>query len=258
MCGIAALLLYPEKRDARTWAEIRETFTRNLEFNEARGEAATGLAVMRADGQFQIFKKPVRATEFVQLPEYKALLESLDDRSTLVLGHTRLPTKGQPENNDNNHPIVAGHVLGVHNGHIDNDDELFRRYHYPRQAQVDSEIIFRLLNGIAPERLDGHYLPEACQRLKLLRGQFTFLSADTRVPHRLTVLKHHNPLCLHYHEPWNALIFSSRYIFLRKAFGRSVITEALPHDRVLLFDALNLPQTGNQPDRTCSLDGLTE
>ena len=254
MCGIAALLLYPKKRDTRTWNEIREIFTRNLEFNEARGEMATGLAVMRADGQFQVFKQPVRATEFVKLPEYHRLLKNLDSQTTLLLGHTRFPTKGQPENNRNNHPLIVGHTLGVHNGHIDNDDALFHQYHYPRQAQVDSEIIFRMLDSISSSKMNEEYLDSACQHLRLLRGQFTFLSADTRTPQHLLVLKHHNPLCIHYHADWDALVFSSRYIFLRKAFGRAVITEALPHDQVLLFDALALPQLRNQPQRTCLLN----
>lgn len=253
MCGIAALLLHPEQRSLQTWDEIRTIFRRNLEFNESRGADATGLALVRADGQVQIFKAPVRATDFVRLPEYQRLMDGLDDQTTLVLGHTRLPTKGEPDDNRNNHPIVTRYVLGVHNGYIDNDDELFLQFHYPRAAQVDSEIIFRLLDDVAPSRSDDAYLGEVCRRLRLLQGKFTFLAADTRAPYRLMVLKHKNPLCIHYHEAWNALVFSSRYIFLRKAFGRAVITEALTHDQVMLFDARYLTQQGNQPLVYCTL-----
>ncbi len=253
MCGIAALLLHPQERSPRVWEEIREIFTRNLEFNESRGEAATGLALVRADGEMQIFKAPLRATEFVRLPEYERLMESINAQTTLVLGHTRLPTKGSPEDNRNNHPIATQYVVGVHNGQIDNDDELFQQFHYPRAAQVDSEIIFRLLDDVSPQQSDEPYLEAACQRLRMLKGKFTFLALDTRAPHRLMVLKHHNPLCLHFHADWNALVFSSRYIFLRKAFGRAVITEALEHDKVLLFDAARLPEQGNQPLVTCPL-----
>ncbi len=251
MCGIAALLLHPQERAPQTWQEMGEIFTRSLIFNEARGNAATGLAMIDSDGHFQILKRPLPASEFTRLPEYRQMLEQLSSTTTLLLGHTRLPTKGSPANNDNNHPIIAGHVLGVHNGQIENDDELFRRFHYPRQAQVDSEIIFRLLDAVSPQLLNGQYLNAACKRLHLLQGQFTFLSSDLRMPRRLMVLKHHNPLCLHYHEEWNTLVFSSRYIFLRKAFGRAVITEALPHDQVMIFDADTLPRLGNQPQSTC-------
>ncbi|MBN2391897.1 MAG: hypothetical protein JXR84_14310, partial [Anaerolineae bacterium] len=41
--------------------------------------------------------------------------------------------------------------------------------------------------------------------------------------------------------------FSSRYLFLRKAFGRGVITEALESGYGFYFDAEALPENGNQP-----------
>ena len=63
----------------------------------------------------------------------------------------------------------------------------------------------------------------------------------------MVVLKHLRPLCLHYEERWQALFFSSRYIFLRKAFGRSVITEALDSGKGYYFDAAQLPDYGNRP-----------
>ena len=53
-----------------------------------------------------------------------------------------------------------------------------------------------------------------------------------------------------FHAEWNALIFSSRYIFLRKAFGHHVASEALPHEQLLLFDANHLTRLGNQPRKS--------
>ncbi len=253
MCGIAAILFAPGERPPAVQQEIRDFFSRNLLFNEERGKAATGLAVLRTDGELVVYKAPIPASQFVETARYRDLLASLDAQTVLWLGHTRLPTKGAPENNDNNHPISAGEVVGVHNGRITNDDTLFTRYGYPRQGEVDSEIIFRLLSDMNPHTDEAHYAAEACQRLQLLEGKFTFLAADMRYPYRLLVLKHHNPLCAHYHAPWQALIFSSRYIFLRKAFGRSVITEALPHNTLLSYDASRLAELGNTPTYACSL-----
>ena len=254
MCGIAAILFAPAERPPEVQREIREIFTRNLLFNEERGKAATGLAVLHTNGELTVYKAPIPATQFVETERYRGLLASPDAQTVLWLGHTRLPTKGDPENNDNNHPILADKVVGVHNGRITNDDALFAQWGYPRQGEVDSEIIFRLLSGLNPHTDEAHYAAEACQRLRLLEGKFTFLAADVRLPHRLLVLKHHNPLCVHYHEPWQALIFSSRYIFLRKAFGRSVITEALPHNTLLSYDATRLAELGNTPAQTCNLE----
>ncbi|MEW5867705.1 MAG: hypothetical protein AB1894_00390 [Chloroflexota bacterium] len=247
MCGIAAILLHPQERPSADWQAIREILTRNLIFNEERGRAASGLAVVQTDGQVSLLKTPVPASEFVESALYLDLLEEIGPQTTLLLGHTRLPTKGDPAWNANNHPIQAGPVFGVHNGQIANDDDLFARFDLPRSAQVDSEIIFRLIEPANPATLNGNYLETIRPRLQLLQGQFTFLACDCRRPGRLLVLKHQNPLCAHFQPAWNAIIFSSRYVFLRKAFGFSVITEALPHDQLLLYDASRLPQDYSEP-----------
>ncbi len=253
MCGIAAVLLHPQERSAEAWREIRAIFTRNLIFNEKRGQDATGLAIVQTSGQVDLHKLAMPASEFVTTKKYQTLLDNINSRTTLILGHTRRPTKGDPAFYNNNHPLQAGPVFGVHNGHINNDDDLFNRYGYPRQGQVDSEIIFRLLEPISINELNGNYLSAGCQHIQRLQGRFAFLSCDQRAPQKLLVVKHQNPLCLHFHAQWNALIFSSRYIFLRKAFGHAVVTEALPHDQLLLFDAGKLPKLGNQPSAQCDL-----
>jgi glucosamine 6-phosphate synthetase-like amidotransferase/phosphosugar isomerase protein len=247
MCGIAAILLNPQERSTKDWQAIRSVFTQNLLSNEARGRAATGLALLCTDGRAMLFKRPLPPSQFVGLKEYRVLLNTIGSQTTLILGHTRMPTKGSPANNYNNHPLKAGPVFGVHNGHIENDDELFCRFSLPRQGEVDSEIIFRLLETVSPAALNGSYLSTIQPLLQLLKGQFTFLACDQRLPERLLVLKHNNPLCVHFHPEWNALIFSSRYIFLRQAFGRSLTAEALEHDRLMQFDARLIPQQGAQP-----------
>ncbi len=77
---------------------------------------------------------------------------------------------------------------------------------------------------------------------------------DLRKPTHLLALKYDMPLCVHYHEPWDALCFSSRYLFLRKAFGRSVITEALSTRHAYLFDSMRLSSLGKEPVAALSLE----
>ena len=253
MCGIAATLLYPQERPPEIWQEIKTFFQKNLIFNEERGKAATGLAVANLNGQLALHKAALPASQLVITVEFHTILNTVDENTTLILGHTRQPTKGDPAFDQNNHPLQAGPVFGVHNGHIENDDDLFQQSGFPRQGQVDSEIIFRLLQPISIQEHNGNYLNLVRQQIQRLQGRFTFLACDRRAAAKLLVVKHQNPLCLHFHVRWNAHILSSRYIFLRKAFGHSVITEALPHDRLLLFDATQLPDFGNQPISQCKL-----
>ena len=67
--------------------------------------------------------------------------------STQVLVHVRDYTKGHPSLNANNHPVRHGSVVGIHNGIIKNDEEIFARYAFERAEEdmtVDSEAIFAL------------------------------------------------------------------------------------------------------------------
>jgi glucosamine 6-phosphate synthetase-like amidotransferase/phosphosugar isomerase protein len=247
MCGLTGVLLYPAHRSAEEWREIADVATVNLVFNEERGREAAGVAVIQADGSCQVFKQPTPASELVEMQGYRRLLSTVGDDTVCILGHTRMPTKGSIWRNVNNHPVLTKHVVGVHNGVIFNDDSLFAQTGLPRAGEVDSEVIFRLLDTISPLEHNGRYLELVEQKVSLLDGIFATLSVDLRRPTRLLVLKHLRPLCLHYEQKWQALFFSSRYLFLRQAFGRSVITEALESGWGFYFDAAHLPRNGSQP-----------
>src|SRR5918997_4985348 len=72
---------------------------------------------------------------------------SVPDESAEVLLHVRDYTKGHPTIAANNHPVRHGAVVGVHNGIIVNDDEIFERNGFERDAPrqtVDTEAILAL------------------------------------------------------------------------------------------------------------------
>lgn len=134
MCGIAGYSLAPESAVDRTVA------ARSLLAGIAeRGADAVGFAY-RSDRTVTIHKQQSGAS---------ALLERIDvpADATQLLVHVRDYTKGHPSLDANNHPIRHGSVVGVHNGTIVNDDELFAQLEIGRAESgmtVDSEIIFAL------------------------------------------------------------------------------------------------------------------
>lgn len=258
MCGLSGVLLYPRRRSEAELERIREISTANLVFNEERGREAAGVAVIQADGTYHILKRPVPASTLVKSDAYRRLLATINEETVCILGHTRMPTKGSPLRNVNNHPLRTEHVIGIHNGMILNDDDLFARFHFPRAGEVDSEIIFRLLDTVDPAQNDGRYPQDLEATLRFLRGTYAVLAVDLRRPTNLLALKQLRPLCLHYELEWEALFFSSRYLFLRKAFGRAVITEALESGYGYCFDALRLPALGNRPAFVFPLAGGDE
>ncbi|MBN1179711.1 MAG: hypothetical protein JXD18_10885 [Anaerolineae bacterium] len=258
MCGLTGVLLYPTQRSPEEWAGIKEIAIANLTFNEVRGREASGMTVIQQDGTCHLFKQPVPATDLVTMDGFHEVMANVGPHTTCILGHTRAPTKGTRWNNANNHPLHAGHVVGIHNGTIDNDDALFEELQIPRIGEVDSEIIFQLQNQIDPRYTNGRYAAEMQHRSRILDGSFATLSVDLREPTSLLVLKHLRPLCVHYDETWRALFFSSRYVFLRKSFGRSVITEALDSGYGYIFDARHLPTSGNQPLLSFEIEDISE
>ncbi len=81
-----------------------------------------------------------------------ALLEDVElpHAATDALVHVRDYTKGHPTVLANNHPIRHGCVVGIHNGIIVNDEEIFARHRLERaepEMTVDSEAIFALMHA---------------------------------------------------------------------------------------------------------------
>jgi len=99
----------------------------------------------------------------------------IPEHATQVLLHVRDYTKGHPRIEANNHPVRHGAVVGVHNGIIFNDDDLFAARGIPRDEAgmtVDSEIIFALAesSGSDPRELEA------------LRGSMAAAWFDEREP----------------------------------------------------------------------------
>jgi glucosamine--fructose-6-phosphate aminotransferase (isomerizing) len=142
LCGIAGYSLDRDSRVERTLA-ARALLAGIAE----RGADAVGYAYRARGTAVTVHKQRSGAT---------ALLERIrvPQQANQLLAHVRDYTKGHPDLPANNHPIRHGAVVGVHNGIIGNDDELFARHEISRAEPgmtVDSEIIFALA-----ERSRGH------------------------------------------------------------------------------------------------------
>jgi len=143
MCGIAGFSLSSADITMMRPANLAKHLALSIEH---RGKDATGMSWVDADGQVWYSKQDVTATKFVHRGEHSRVDR---DAATCII-HTRAATQGSPKNPDNNHPILTPNVVGVHNGIIWNDYELFRKHadDFTRIADVDSEIIFQLLSAL--------------------------------------------------------------------------------------------------------------
>lgn len=131
MCGIAGFSLHPNE-----FVNARKLAVDLLLDIESRGRDATGAAWWEG-GKVNVQKDALKAKEFV---EYL----NMPFATNVAILHTRAATQGSKRNCDNNHPVITGGIVGVHNGVAWNDDSLFRRMDIEdrRIGEVDTEAIF--------------------------------------------------------------------------------------------------------------------
>ena len=136
MCGIAGYSLSAGSRVEQTLAA--QTLLAAI---AERGSDAVGYGYRGRELPLTVHKQRTGAS---------AVLDSvrIPEAATQALLHVRDYTKGHPSLAANNHPIRHGAVVGIHNGIIANDEEIFARYGFERAEPgmtVDSEAIFALV-----------------------------------------------------------------------------------------------------------------
>jgi len=223
MCGLTGVILGHKRRKRDELVTIRTLFTGLLLLNQKRGHHATGVAVIRRDGSAAVFKRPVAASGLIQAENYWHTLQ-LDSLVTVILGHTRYKTQGSARNNANNHPLVIGPsagtaggargvVYGTHNGTVLNADELFHRFRLPRAAEVDSEVLFRMVRRAKNDA-------EFKSMLALCAGSTSAAWVCQDKPGRLRLLKGDMPLDAAYAPRLRAVFYSSEAWMLRSVLAR--------------------------------------
>lgn len=241
MCGQVGLLLGSAKRSPAELSHLVGLFIQVLKLSEERGPYATGVAWIDRDGEHRICKQPMPASEFIQDQAFLELIGDIGSGVSLVMGHTRWPTRGSIQNIANSQPIRAGRIVATHNGTITNADSLFRFFLLPRHAQVDSEVIFRLADDtIGPDgSLDTRCLAE---RIALCRGTLAFVMIAKTDPERIVLAKSGKPLELIYHKRHKVIFYASCMNYIRHVFGNGAdwIRLMVPHNTLMTIHTQSL------------------
>ena len=186
MCGIVA---YIGSRDS---VPILLEGLARLEY---RGYDSAGIAVVGRGGDLRVRKAKGRVTELAK--DVPARL-----KGSPGIGHTRWATHGAPSD-VNAHPHVCGPIAIVHNGIIENAEELragliARGAHFA--SQTDSEIFAHLIAeyaGAGEEAGQKTDLEEAVRlALKSVVGTYGLAVLDARTPDRLVVARNGSPVLL--------------------------------------------------------------
>ncbi len=135
--------------------ELMGTMNNMFKLSESRGKEASGIAV-RVNQSIYVFKEPVSSSELIKSAEYHNLfrtviksegyVEGCLKAPLVIFGHSRLATNGPSGMNSNNQPVVKDGAVGVHNGIIVNDGELWKSFPVlERKYDVDTEVFLSLL-----------------------------------------------------------------------------------------------------------------
>jgi len=140
MCGIAGFSISDKDHRVIGTRKLSKMLLREI---QARGTDATG-AVWSENGEDGVelyyAKDGVDADTFIKLN-----IDLIPQFTRTALLHTRYATQGSPDDNSNNHPILVPSIIGIHNGHIANDDAIIEGLGVERIGEVDSEAIFQLI-----------------------------------------------------------------------------------------------------------------
>jgi glucosamine--fructose-6-phosphate aminotransferase (isomerizing) len=155
---------------------------------EYRGYDSAGVAVI--NGKMQRLRSVGRVAEL----EQQALLHRLSGE--IGIAHTRWATHGPPSER-NAHPHVSGGVSVVHNGIIENHEDIragLRARGYEFVSDTDTEVIAHLVHSTLAT---GCTLFEAVQRsIRSLAGAYAIAVIHAADPSQLVVARRGAPLLL--------------------------------------------------------------
>ncbi len=226
MCGILGFCF--DERGG-THDEVLGDFLKTMIHSQVRGIDACGAYVVNPDG-IAIFKAPGSVADNLdELAEFAA--SEVNKDTVAIIGHTRAATLGDPEINDNNHPIYDDPIVGVHNGVIRNHSNLGDRY--GKVAEVDSAAIMGLLKSKAGAKLT---VGKMTSSLDELSGPYAIAVADRRHPDSVYLARNYNPVVFTRNPERNYLAFASTSDILCDALGK-VKTFSMPADTAVRIDS---------------------
>lgn len=179
MCGIVGYIGY---RDAK------ETVLAGLKRLEYRGYDSAGIAII-GNPSIAVYK------EKGKMVELENTLKGVNIEGSVGIGHTRWATHGRPnQTNAHPHQSRSGRFTLVHNGIIENYEELYNKYlqDVALVSDTDTEIIVHLLEHFV---LQGLQVEEAFRQvIQELEGSFAITFVDVETPDKMYAAKNKSPL----------------------------------------------------------------
>lgn len=182
MCAIFGVCDYNKKLNVFERHNILRTLSKEC---EVRGTDATGISYVCHDG-LHVYKKAVKASKFNFFLPYE---------SRMIIGHTRMTTKGKESKNYNNHPFFGSTSKGrfalAHNGVLYNDEILRKSMQLSNTfIETDSYIAVQLLEYYGEISFES-----IAEMAETVSGSFCFSILTDK--NELYLVKGSNPLAIY-------------------------------------------------------------
>lgn len=189
MCGIVGFV---GKEDPK------EILLKGLEKLEYRGYDSAGIAVGSSEG-VAVYKEKGRIKDLRKIVD-------VSKQGTVGVGHTRWATHGEP-NQKNAHPHQSnqGRFTLVHNGVIENYEQLKTEYLLDRtmRSDTDTEIIVQLVERFVEDGADTESAFKSA--LQQLMGSYAIAMIDAQNPETIYVAKNKSPLLVGLGDGFNVV-----------------------------------------------------
>jgi len=184
VCGIVG---YVGKRDATP------VLIEGLHRLEYRGYDSAGLAI--------VHRNRLRVTKTAgRVQDLRDKLSEQSTKSTIGIGHTRWATHGEPnETNAHPHTDTAARVAIVHNGIIENAEQLRAQLQangVRLATDTDTEALAHMIAAELAEREDVTLEDAVIRTLHRVEGAYGLVVVDIKNPDQLVVARNGSPIVL--------------------------------------------------------------
>lgn len=159
---------------------------------EYRGYDSAGIVTFKGAGEPTLLRAKGKVTELDKLAEQESKQDAIG------IGHTRWATHGEPSER-NAHPHHAGSIYLVHNGIIENFQDLktvLGDRGYIFSTETDTEVLTALIDSVYKEQTEKNLHAAVVDALQTVVGAYgiAVISADS--PDEIVVAKKGSPLVI--------------------------------------------------------------
>lgn len=152
-----------------------------------RGYDSAGIAVLGENGKLLIRKEKGR------IENLRSVLLKSPAQGCAGIGHTRWATHGEPSRlNAHPHTDARGRIAVVHNGIIENHEDVRRKLGVSCISQTDTEVIAHLLSAL----YDGDMKSTLLRAMKELKGSYALAVLCQMEPEKLFCARQQSPLVM--------------------------------------------------------------